>query len=58
VTFLNVIFLGPAGSGKTTLTARFGKWLKDKMGYKVNFVNPDPGCEYLPYEPDFDIKGI
>lgn len=56
--FLNVVFLGPAGSGKTTLTAAFGKWLEDKTDYTVNFINLDPGCEYLPYEPDFDIRSI
>jgi len=56
--FLNVVFLGPAGSGKTTLTAAFGKWLEDKTDYTVNFINLDPGCEYLPYEPDFDVRSI
>lgn len=58
MTILNVVFLGPAGSGKTTLTAAFGKWLEEEMGYKVSFVNLDPGCEYLPYSPDFDIRSI
>ena len=28
------------------------------MDYKVSFVNLDPGCEYLPYSPDFDIRSI
>jgi len=58
MTILNVVFLGPAGSGKTTLTATFGEWLEKEMDYKVSFVNLDPGCEYLPYSPDFDIRSI
>lgn len=52
---LYVVFIGPAGSGKTSLTYALGQWLK-KSGYEVNYVNFDPGCENLPYRPNFDIR--
>jgi len=58
MSLLNVVFLGPAGSGKTTLTATFGKWLEHEINYKVNYINLDPGCEFLPYKPDFDIRDV
>lgn len=58
MSLLNVVFLGPAGSGKTTLTAAFGKWLENEINYKVNYINLDPGCEFLPYKPDFDVRNI
>jgi len=50
-----VIMLGPAGCGKTSLTAAFGSYLEG-LGQGVAYVNLDPGCEELPYEPDFDIR--
>ncbi|MFX1486417.1 MAG: ATP/GTP-binding protein [Promethearchaeota archaeon] len=52
---LYVVFIGPAGSGKTSLTNSLGRWLRES-GYGVNYVNFDPGCENLPYQPDFDIR--
>ena len=52
-----VYFLGTAGSGKTTLTANFAKWLL-KNGFAVSIVNLDPGAEVLPYKPDFDVRTI
>ncbi|MHA1594903.1 MAG: ATP/GTP-binding protein [Candidatus Baldrarchaeia archaeon] len=55
---LFIIFTGPAGSGKSTLTASFGRWLEEAFNYKVTYVNLDPGCEYLPYKPDFDIRSM
>lgn len=51
-----VLFVGPAGSGKTSLTAAFGKWLWNKMVIPAAYVNLDPGVEYLPYKPDIDIR--
>lgn len=51
-----VMFIGPAGSGKTALTASFGRWLTETLGSTVSYVNLDPGCESTPYEPDFDIR--
>lgn len=37
----NLIIVGPAGSGKSTLTKAFGEWLKGD-GYTVNYLNLDP----------------
>ncbi len=50
-----VVVLGPAGSGKTTLVANYGRWLEEK-GIKVGYVNLDPGADRLPYNADFDIR--
>jgi len=52
-----VVMLGPAGCGKTSLTAAFGSYLEG-LGQEVAYVNLDPGCEELPYEPDFDIRSF
>ncbi len=49
-----VLVLGPAGSGKSLLTARFGSFLARR--YRVRQVNLDPGVESLPYAPDFDVR--
>ncbi len=53
-----VVFLGPAGSGKTTLVGSYGKWLEKEMNVKVSYVNLDPGAEVLFYSPDFDIREL
>lgn len=53
---LHLIVLGPAGSGKTTLTAAFGSWLSEVQGARVAYVNLDPGADYLPYRPDVDAR--
>ncbi len=55
---INLVILGPAGSGKSTLTANFGKWIQKELGFKVSYVNLDPGAEYLPYRPDYDIRSL
>jgi GTPase SAR1 family protein len=52
---MNLIFLGTAGSGKTTLCHAFGEWLKEQ-GKTVSFVNLDAGAENLPYISNFDIR--
>ncbi len=52
---MDVIVLGPAGCGKSTLTGEFGSYLK-REGYSVRFLNLDPGCLTLPYQCDFDIR--
>ena len=52
-----LLVMGLAGSGKTTLTAAFSKWMREQ-GHRVRVVNLDPGAEVLPYEPDFDIREI
>lgn len=54
---MNIVSLGTAGSGKTSLCNAYGTWLKKERKEKVDFVNLDPGAvEYLPYSPDFDIR--
>ncbi|MCD6458727.1 MAG: ATP/GTP-binding protein [Thermoproteales archaeon] len=50
------IFLGPAGSGKTTMVGAFGSWLSNSIKMNVGYVNLDPGAEILPYKPHFDIR--
>jgi len=54
---MDVVVLGPAGSGKSLLTASFGKYLQGE-GYTVRFLNLDPGCAVLPYKCDFDVRSI
>jgi GTPase SAR1 family protein len=53
---MDIIFLGPAGSGKTTLVKAFSEWLKEKEEKSVACINLDPGAEELPYEASFDIR--
>jgi len=53
---LNLIILGTAGSGKSALTATFGKWIKQNTDRSVAYINLDPGSDYVPFEPDFDIR--
>ncbi len=53
---LQIIFVGTAGSGKTSLTNKFGTWIEKNTGNPVSFVNLDPGCANLPYKCDFDIR--
>jgi len=48
-------FIGTAGSGKTTLTAEFGRYLEEN-GYLVSYVNLDTGVRKLPYRPDVDVR--
>ncbi|MCD6301268.1 MAG: ATP/GTP-binding protein [Staphylothermus sp.] len=51
-----VTFVGPAGSGKTSLINAYGSWLRKELFLRISLVNFDPGVEYLPYKPDFDIR--
>lgn len=39
--FMNVVVLGPAGSGKSLLVGRFGDYLL-REHYSVKFLNLDP----------------
>ncbi|WP_456421454.1 PRK13768 family protein [Thermococcus sp.] len=48
-------FIGTAGSGKTTLTAEFGEYLREN-GYSVSYINLDTGVRKLPYKPDLDVR--
>ncbi len=52
---VNLYFIGPAGSGKTTLTKAFSQWMESK-GYQAIKVNLDPGAGDLPYQVDIDIR--
>ncbi len=52
-----VIFVGPAGAGKSSIVASYGRWLRDQ-GYRVATLNLDPAAEYIPYQPDFDVRKI
>ncbi len=52
----NVIYLlGPAGCGKSTLTASLLQEMRSK-GLNTITLNLDPGVEFLPYTPDIDIR--
>ncbi|AEK73921.1 GTPase [Thermococcus sp. 4557] len=48
-------FIGTAGSGKTTLSGAFGRYLEEN-GYSVGYVNLDTGVGDLPYRPDIDVR--
>ncbi|AFL95799.1 GTPase [Thermococcus cleftensis] len=50
-----LVFIGTAGSGKTTLSAAFGRYLEEN-GYSVGYVNLDTGVKSLPYRPDVDVR--
>ncbi|MEM1619176.1 MAG: ATP/GTP-binding protein [Fervidicoccaceae archaeon] len=50
-----MVFVGTAGSGKTSLTRAYGSWLEER-GYSVSYVNLDPGVKILPYDPDVDVR--
>jgi len=50
-----VYILGPAGSGKSTLTASLANII-ESHNLTVARVNLDPGAEWTPYEPDVDVR--
>ncbi len=52
-----VIFIGPAGAGKSSLVAAFSRWLED-LGLRSFKVNLDPAADYVPYTPDYDIRKL
>jgi len=53
-----IIFIGPAGAGKSTLVAAYARWLSKFEGIRVFKVNLDPAADYIPYEPDFDVRSV
>jgi len=53
-----IVFIGPAGSGKTSLTWALGKWIEKNYGAIVGYVNLDPGTLRLPYRADYDVREI
>lgn len=50
-----VVVVGPAGSGKSHLVDAFGDWMEFNQ-LTVARVNLDPAAEWIPYEPDVDIR--
>ncbi|MBC7130369.1 ATP/GTP-binding protein [Candidatus Bathyarchaeota archaeon] len=52
---MNLMILGPAGSGKSLLTKNFTEYLSEE-GYTVKIINLDPGCISLPYSCDYDVR--
>jgi GTPase SAR1 family protein len=50
-----VFLLGPAGSGKSLLTAVLHDWLEEH-GMSTVILNLDPAADWLPYTPDVDIR--
>ncbi len=54
---MQVVFIGPAGSGKTTLVNKYGEWLSQN-GREVSFINLDPGADETLYSPSFDVRGF
>ncbi len=50
-----IFVLGPAGSGKSTFSSAFKDWMGNNS-YLANVVNMDPGADFLPYDPDVDIR--
>ncbi|ADM27098.1 protein of unknown function ATP binding [Ignisphaera aggregans DSM 17230] len=53
-----IIFLGPAGSGKSSLTSSYSRWLREFLGARIFIVNLDPATEFIPYKPDLDIRDL
>jgi len=51
-----VVFVGPAGSGKSTLVASYSSWARKNLLLRVAPVNLDPGAEEVKYKPVFDIR--
>jgi len=50
-----VVFVGPAGSGKSHLVDALGDWMEYNEVSAAR-LNLDPAAEWLPYEPDVDVR--
>ena len=50
-----VVLVGPAGSGKSTLTGELADHIADQGAFAAK-VNLDPAAAVLPYKPDVDIR--
>lgn len=50
-----VVFVGPAGSGKSHLVDALSDWMEFNE-LSVARVNLDPAAEWVPYEPDVDVR--
>ncbi|MCS7108134.1 MAG: ATP/GTP-binding protein [Sulfolobales archaeon] len=55
VTLYYIIVMGPAGSGKSTLTHALSSWIEDHE-MSVTRVNFDPAADSTPYTPDVDVR--
>lgn len=55
---VNIVFIGPAGSGKTSLVKTYSEWLRKNLLLRVAPVNLDPGAEGVGYKPVFDIRNL
>lgn len=53
-----IVFIGTAGSGKSSLVKTFGSWIRRNLFLRVAQVNLDPGAEIIPYEPIFDVRDM
>lgn len=54
---MNVLVLGPAGSGKSLFVKNFSAYLASE-GYRVRTINLDPGVLNPGYSPDFDVRSV
>ncbi|MEL9939831.1 MAG: ATP/GTP-binding protein [Ignisphaera sp.] len=50
-----VFIMGPAGSGKSFLAKALNDWLEEH-GMDTAIVNLDPAADWIPYNPDIDIR--
>ncbi len=50
-----VVIVGPAGSGKSTLTGQLASVI-ESQGASVARVNFDPAADRPPYDPDVDVR--
>ncbi|WP_460123912.1 ATP/GTP-binding protein [Stetteria hydrogenophila] len=50
-----IVITGPAGSGKSLLTAELADYMQSQGAF-VARVNLDPAVATLPYDPDVDIR--
>ena len=55
VGMLCVLLLGTAGAGKSTMVSALSKLLGE-VGEQHLAANLDPGAEYIPYKPDYDVR--
>ncbi len=51
----SLFVVGPAGTGKSTFSGSLRDYLT-LNNFDAAVVNLDPGAEFLPYDPDFDIR--
>ena len=50
-----IYFIGTAGSGKSSLVGSFRGWMEE-LSLDCMTVNLDPGADFIPYQPDVDIR--